>query len=196
MMLQSLPALLLTAGASSRMGRPKALLPWRDATVLHTLITTLRRGGADPIAVVTGAHAPEIAATLSGTSAIAVYNPRHSEGMLSSVRCGWSAVPRESAGVLVALIDQPALETATIHRLLAAFAENSACIVVPKYASRRGHPLVLPAHLREAVMSRYDDCGLRGLLRAYSEAVIEVPVADPAVLQDLDTPEEYAAARQ
>jgi molybdenum cofactor cytidylyltransferase len=190
-----IPAVLLAGGASSRMGRPKALLCWRDTTVLRVLVDTLCRGGAGPIVVVAGAHAAEIAAALAGAPATAVYNPRHAEGMLSSVRCGWCAVPGDAPGVLLALIDHPAVHSESVRSLLDAFARDSGRIILPTHAGRRGHPVVLPAGLRQPVMTRYDACGLRGLMREFADRVTEVPLADPAILQDLDTPDEYAAAR-
>jgi len=143
-----------------------------------------------------------------------VANPRPESEMLDSVRCGLAAMPEECAGVLVALGDQPAIRAEVVAALVRAFRAagrrrsggasdtrpkyNFRCgrvagrgIVVPTCGGRRGHPLLFAMHYRDEIATRYDEVGLRGLLQAHPEDVIEVEVAEPGVLEDIDAPEDY-----
>ena len=118
-------------------------------------------------------------------------NPDYEEGMLSSVRCGIRSLPDRCEGVLVALGDQPGITSQLIDEMAGTFAASEKGILVPLYAGKRGHPILFSRSYCDEVMSRYDNVGLRGLLRAHSEDLFELSVSSAAVLSDMDYPEDY-----
>jgi molybdenum cofactor cytidylyltransferase len=119
--------------------------------------------------------------------------------MLSSVRCGWQALPqagRPHHAVLVVPGDQVGLATELVNLVIEAGRQSEKGIVVPTHGGRRGHPLLVSSDYREQVLHQYDNVGLRGLLWDHPEDVLEVEVASPGVLSDMDTPEDYASISQ
>lgn len=187
-------AIVLAAGASTRMGRQKLLLPFGGATVIEHVVGELQRAGVSEIRVVTGHDHVGVVARLSVVGVTVVENPDYPEGMLSSVRTGLRDAPGTWSAALIALGDQPLLQAETVKLLMTAHAESPSMLVVPAYDGRRGHPLVLPSGYWGEVFSRYDDVGLRGVLRAHEESVREVPVSSSEVLSDMDYPDDYRAA--
>jgi len=131
--------------------------------------------------------------------------------MLSSVRCGLRALPPDCDGVLVALGDQPSITADLVGRMVGAFRDMAECstagaehggpagrggggaggIVVPVHGGRPGHPILFSARYRDEVLARYDDVGLRGLRQAHPDDVLEIDWPSPAVLADMDLPEDY-----
>jgi len=184
-------AIVLAAGESRRMGSQKLLLPFGATTVIGRVVDQLLQSGIDKIFVVTGHNADKIAEELSARAVAIVDNPDYPSGMLSSVRCGLRALPRECQGVMVALGDQPSITTNLIDDIIQAFKANHKGIVVPVFQNRRGHPILLSTRYRDEILSQYDDAGLRDLLHAHPDDVLELAVSDPCVLSDMDCPEDY-----
>lgn len=141
--------------------------------------------------MVLGHRSGEIAADLNGSGAEVLVNPRYPEGMLTSVQAGVAAAPPETEWFLIALGDQPSLQPATVERLLAEALPQRPAILVPSYAGRRGHPLLLHASYRDEIGSLDGAVGLRELLRRHPDAVRHVELAEEGVLYDMDTPEDY-----
>ena len=181
------------------MGRLKALLPWPPADtpfVLH-VTNTLRDAGCDPVGVVTGAHHDVLALVLDSSDIPALFNARHREGQLSSLQRGleWAFSSTPGNWALVTLVDVPAVSIETVRTLITASRHTTARAVRPALGDRHGHPVlwrrdVLPLLLAadatrgaKAVMHELAGCG----------AVLDVPVADPGVLIDIDTEAEYLA---
>lgn len=119
-----------------------------------------------------------------------VLNPRYAEGMLTSVQAGAAAAP-EAEWLVIALGDQPSLRPGTVSALLAAAREAPGSIVVPSYAGRRGHPLVIHGSYRGEIAGLDPGVGLRELLQRHPEAVRHLVLPDESVLHDMDTPEDY-----
>lgn len=184
-------AVVLAAGRSRRMGAQKLLLPFGGRTVIGHIVGEILRSPVDRTFVVVGDDAPRIAEALGGLRVTLVTNPDGAGEMLSSVRCGLRALPPDAEAVLVALGDQPALTALLIGRMLGAFRTAGRGIVVPVHEGKPGHPLLFSARYREEVLTRYDDVGLRGLRQAHPEDVFELCAASPAVLSDMDWPEDY-----
>ncbi len=184
-------AIVLAAGRSRRMGAPKVLLPFGPGTVIAHIADRIAASSVDRIVVVVGPEGDRVADALRGRPASIVVNPDPEKAMLSSVRCGLRALPEGCDAVLVALGDQPAVEAALIDRLIAARAGSGKGIAVPVHGGRRGHPLLFAASYGPEVLERYEDTGLRGLLAAHPDDIVEVPASDAAVLSDMDTPEDY-----
>jgi molybdenum cofactor cytidylyltransferase len=173
------------------MGTQKVLLPWGSTTVIAHIVDVLGRCALDEIVVVVGHGGEQVAKALSGRAVRIVENPRHAEGMLSSVRCGLRALSESCETVLVALGDQPAVSEEAVQAVLEAFAGTGKGIIVPIHGGRRGHPLLFAHRYAGEVLSRHDDVGLRGLLADHPDDVLELPVSSPSVISDMDTPEDY-----
>jgi molybdenum cofactor cytidylyltransferase len=186
-------ALLLAAGLSTRMGRPKPLLPWGEEPLVVYQVRQLAQAGAAPIIVVTGHARAAVEAALRDTGAIPVFNAAYAAGRAGSVRVGARAVPDDTA-VLVLGVDQPR-PAAVARALIAAYRAGGAAITVPLHAGRRGHPVLFaPWLLPELQAVTEAEEGLRAVLRAHARAVHEHPMDDPRVLLDLNTPEDYREA--
>lgn len=182
-------AIILAAGASRRMGTQKLLLPFAGKTVIEHVIDRVVAGGVADIVVVVGADA-RVAEAASQRNVRLVHNPDPDRGMLSSVRCGLRALPGTCDAVLVVLGDQPSLSAGLVARVLEVSRTSPGKILVPSFEGRRGHPLLLPIGYREEVLTRYDEEGLRGLLRTHAGDVLELP-SDASALADMDDLADY-----
>ncbi|MEI2692845.1 MAG: nucleotidyltransferase family protein [Anaerolineae bacterium] len=193
-------AIVPAAGLSTRMGGelPKPLLPWGASTVIGTVAATLLAAGIAEVIVVTGHRREAIEAALAdhAHAVRCVYNPAYRSGeMLASVQVGLAAATPESAGALLALADQPQMQLSVVQQVLRAFAANSGqALVVPSYAMRRGHPLLLPRWLWAEVLALPAGDTLRSAIQRHAAAIHYVETDTPTVLADLDTPEQYAEA--
>ncbi len=188
-------AILLAAGQSKRMGRPKMLLPWGKTTVLEKVIATFEAAGVDDILVVTGGDRDQIEA-LVGAAARTVFNPNYAEGeMLSSVQAGLVGLKPGAEAVLIGLGDQPQVRESSVRAVLDEYRKNRASIVVPSYRMQRGHPwLVTRIHWTEIQHMR-SPTSLRDFLKRHIKDICYVEVNDPGILKDLDTPEDYLKSR-
>ena len=186
-----IPAIVLAAGASTRMGRPKALLPARGRTFIRTILDTLADAGLTDIAVVVRAGHEAVIREIDGASgARAVVNPRPDEGQLSSLIAGLDAV--DAPGVtaaLVTLVDVPLIRAATVRVLIARAAESGAPILRAVNRGRHGHPVVFRRDVFAALRAADPAVGAKAVMRGV--AVEDVEVDDPAVAVDVDTPDDY-----
>jgi molybdenum cofactor cytidylyltransferase len=138
----------------------------------------------------------EVADEVRRAGAETVVNPGHDADMLSSVRCGLRALPPDCDAALVALGDQPTLRAGLVAAMIESLDSRAGGIVVPTHDGARGHPLLFAATWFDEILSRYGGIGLRGLLTAHPDAVVEVPVGDAQILDDMDDPEAYRRAVQ
>lgn len=188
-----IPGIVLAAGASSRMGRPKALLPAGGQSFVAGLIRTLQGAALHPVIVVIRPGAEEIAAEVRRSGATPAVNPSPDQGQLSSLLVGLDAVEALAPGaVLVTLVDVPAIRSATVSALLARLAGSSAAILRATYRGRHGHPVVFRRSVFDALRRADPAAGAKAVLRAYP--VEDVAVEDPGVVDDIDTPEDYNRA--
>ncbi len=208
-MANSVSAIILAAGLSSRMGQPKLLLPWGRTTVLGQVVSTFAAAGIDEIIVVTGGAREKIeglAAKLAKDFPVrTVYNPEYARGeMLSSIQCGLrdlAYIPLSSPhsevqkwgdrGGLIGLGDQPQVREETVRRVCAAFVQTRSPLVIPSFHNRRGHPWLAARSLWPEILALPLSTTPRQFLNAYTGPV-EYVAADESILQDLDTPEDYA----
>jgi molybdenum cofactor cytidylyltransferase len=188
------PAIVLAAGASTRMGRPKALLPAGDRTFIRTILDTLREGGVpEAVVIVRPGHQAVIAEVEASNFGRAVINPRADEGQLSSLVAGLDAIDRPGVdAVLVTLVDVPLIEASTVRLLLARAAGSAAPILRAVHGGRHGHPVIFKRPLFVALRRADPAAGARAVVRAAAPGDIEdVEAADPGVVEDVDTPSDY-----
>jgi CTP:molybdopterin cytidylyltransferase MocA len=177
----SVAGILLAAGAGSRLGQPKAQVRLAGQSLASRGAGMLRAGGAEPVIVVTGA----VAVDLAGVST--VHNPRWQTGMGSSFAAGLAAVPARCGAAVVALADQPLVGPAAVQRLIAAFA-GGASVAVACYAGQPRNPvLIAREHWPEAIRLAVGDVGARPFLRAHPELVRRVECGDTGRPDDIDT---------
>ena len=181
-------AVILAAGLSSRMGAFKPLLPLGDGTLAERTAACVLASGADPAVMVTGYRAAELEAALRGAGLIFVRNERFRDTqMLDSLRIGLAALPPDAERALFTPVDVPLVRPETVRLLL----ETPGDFVRPVFDGRGGHPAVLDRRLFPLLRDYRGPGGLRGALAAGGIVPVNVPVTDPAVLLDCDTPEAY-----
>jgi molybdenum cofactor cytidylyltransferase len=184
-------AVVLAAGASRRMGRPKQLLPLPGGTVLSTVVSRLLESSVDRVVVVLG-HEAEVIRRGSGLPAdprvAVVVNADHAEGMASSLRSGVAACA-DAEAVVVALGDQPGIEPSVVTRLVSAF-RAGARLAVPVQGERRGHPVLFDRSLYAELLALRGDRGAREVVARHWPGAASVEAAIPS---DLDTEEDYRA---
>ena len=176
------------------MGRQKLLLPFGGTTVIGGIADQLIESAVDAVCVVVGRDGEAVARELAGRAVSIATNPDPDAGMLGSVRCGLRALPPECEAVLVALGDQPGLTSALVDEMIRSYAAAKKGILAPVCGGKRGHPLLFSARYASEVLARFDETGLRGLPRAHPDDVLELLVTDPALLADMDLPEDYRRA--
>jgi len=189
-----LAAVVLAAGASRRMGRPKALLQWRGRPFVTHALRLARAVFAAPLVVVEGA-VPLPAEALEG--ARKVCNTEWAEGPLGSLTLGLRALGPELGGavaVLVLTVDRPHLDPRTVQALAAAVAEDPHAIWQPRLGERRGHPIAYPVDLVPELLAPGHEQTPRELLARAEVAARrrQIAVQDAAVLDNLDRPEDLA----
>lgn len=187
-------AIIPAAGQSRRMGSPKMLLPYGGTTVLEHIIDQLGKSVVDQIIVVTTSPDSPVARVLEGRPVTLAFNPDPESDMLTSIRRGIDALPPGCEAILVVPGDQPGVRAEWVDAMARKFRHRPERIVVPCFQGQRGHPVLFSAEYSQEALSRYDDEGLRGLLRAHSDDILTLDFSDPDVLMDLDTPEDYRQA--
>jgi molybdenum cofactor cytidylyltransferase len=184
-------AIVLAAGASSRMGQPKPLLTLLGQPLLARVLDTVRRIRPVRTVVVLGAAADRVRAGVDLTGTTVVVNADFSDGMGSSLRRG-AAAAGASGPVLVVLGDQPLVRPKTLETLIRRHASGGARILVPTFEGVRGNPILLDPTLIPELDSLRGDLGCRAIFPQHEEELVEVPVNDPGILIDVDTPSELA----
>ncbi len=199
--------LILAAGESSRMGRDKALLPYRGRTFIETIVTKLREAGIERVVVVLGHH-PEIiqqASGIAGASGVeVVINPDYRRGQTSSLQTGLGALQKPAGekrgnetqapkAIVLCLVDHPAFDPATVQALVARFERTAAPVAVPTYEGRRGHPVLIARPLFGPLLALGPGEGADKVIRGWRSKTEQVEVADPGILVDVDDEAAYQA---
>jgi molybdenum cofactor cytidylyltransferase len=184
-------AVVLAAGESRRMGQPKLLLPYGDGTIIEKVVRNVASSRADRAMIVLGGNRREIEEKMRAVAIKRVVNRRYKEGMFSSIRRGLSALPASAGAAVFVLADQPDVPPSVIDLLIEAYRREKKGIVLPVFRKKRGHPLLIDLKYRREIEALSPDVGLRGLLRKYPDDILEVRVSSPAVLKDIDDPDDY-----
>jgi len=170
----------------------KLLATVHGVPVIVRSLAAMVEADLEPVVVVTGHMRQEVEAVVDG--ARTVYNPRHREGMGTSVASGVSALPEDIDGFLIALGDMPWVLPDTIRALIARLAQAGPdAICVPTHGGARGNPVLFGRERRAALTRITGDRGARDLVGASPSDVAEVPVTDDGILRDIDTVEALAA---
>lgn len=186
--------IVLAAGESSRMGRDKALLPWRGSTFLAGAIASFQ-SHSDLVIVVAGKNAERLRPVVDAVGAFLVINPEPEQGQFSSLRVGVQAVlDRGRDAALITLVDRPPADSKTVAQLCARFAaaaEAGIWAVVPQYAGRHGHPIVVGREMITAFLQAPPTASAREIEHQHQPQIEYVAVDDPAVVLNVDTPDDY-----
>ena len=177
-------AVILAAGESRRMGRPKQLLPFGDKTMLQCVIDAFKIPQINETLVVLGYKADEIGRTLHSVTVVA--NPHYERGMFCSVQAGLRALLSNTSLVLLALGDQPKLERATVQKLVQTFERGKHKILVPSIHGRQGHPLLFSARYVKEILAMDETLTLKHFLANHPDDIARLLVDDEGVLVDID----------
>ena len=190
----SIAAVVLAAGQSARMGNPKALLDFRGRTFLVAVLEALEAVDLKHRVVVLGPDADRVRPEIAGRDCIVVENLDPQTEQIGSLRLALGALEAvRPTGLLVWPVDVPHVRLTTVERLLDAFDRTGAVVVVPTFGGRRGHPVIWSAALFHELLTSAAAAreGARAVLHRHEKAVAQVVVDDPAVIDDIDTPEDY-----
>lgn len=187
-------SIVLAAGTSTRMGKPKAMLDWGGESLAAYQVHQLREAGADEVIVVLGYRADEIHRVLGHLPCRVMVNPRFHGGRAGSLRIGAKAVNRDADAIIVANVDQP--RPASFYAELIAHHKAESAATLPSHDGHHGHPVIVSGRLREEMMGADDaEQGLAGVLRKHTGEVGDYEAGDLAQL-DINTPDEYEQARK
>jgi molybdenum cofactor cytidylyltransferase len=184
-----LAAVILSGGASSRMGSPKALLAYQGRPFLEHLLDVTVHPKIKVRRVVLGAHAEPIAKSIALAGDEIVINDDWESGQLSSIQAAIRSLPDGTDGLLLCLIDHPLISKTLVNELIEQFYTTPAKIVLPVYESRRGHPVIFPATLYQELLQAPADKGARAVVWAHSPAdVLELPTNEEGCVLNLNDP--------
>lgn len=190
----NLHVIVLAAGASARLGRPKQLVHIAGRPVLQHVVANATALAGHAVTVVIGAHAAELSRLLGHSPASMIVNRHWEEGMASSIRCGLGAVPPAADAVLILLGDQVAVTADDLKRLAGAWKEQDSVIAAATYDQHVGVPAIFPRICFNELAELRGDQGARRIIERNTYRVVRVPMPNGAV--DLDTPEDLAALTQ
>jgi molybdenum cofactor cytidylyltransferase len=185
-------ALVLAAGESSRMGRPKPLLPLDDGeTFLSHLLGEIRASRVSRTVLVLGYRPEVILDAMPEVAPLAVVNEQYELGQLSSLHVGLNAVDDDVDAILMCLADHPFITRQVIDEIITAFDRTRRPIVVPTYGGGRGHPTLFARSLFNELLAAPLDQGARVVVRAHAAEILELPTNEVGILADVDTPAQY-----
>jgi len=190
-----IPAIVLAAGRSTRMGRAKPTLPLEGGdTFLTRIVRTFLDAGVDDIVVVVGHEADAVVASVAETGLPARFavNRNYDRGQLSSLQTGLALADRPGVNaLLVTLVDVPFVSAATVRAVIAHYHSTGAPIVRPTSGERHGHPLLIDRSLFAALRAGDAVEGAKPIVRAHASPLGDLPIDDEGAFVDIDTPEDY-----
>jgi molybdenum cofactor cytidylyltransferase len=189
-------AVVLAAGESSRMGRPKALLPIEGIRFIEKIVSSFQSTKVGKILVVLGHNAEEMRQKIADLPVLIVVNNEYKKGQLSSLVAAIRDIQsRQSSaeldGILVHLVDHPYVNPILVDVMIDRFYESKKLIVVPRYHGRRGHPVIFSRSLFSELQDTPLDLGAKAVVHAHQKDTLEIDTEDEGVTIDIDTPEEY-----
>jgi molybdenum cofactor cytidylyltransferase len=187
-----LAAVILSGGASSRMGSPKALLPYQGSSFLQHLLTVTDQPQIGMRRIVLGADADAIAKTVSLQPEEIVINEEWEQGQLTSLQAALRSLPASTDGMLLCLIDHPLISRGLVQDLIERFYLSRKPIVLPVYKGRRGHPVIFASRLYEELLSAPMETGARAVVWAHGEEISELHTMEEGCVLNLNDPNALA----
>jgi molybdenum cofactor cytidylyltransferase len=184
-----LAAVILSGGASRRMGSPKALLPFRGKTFLEHLLDVTQHSQISARRVVLGPDAEAIAKAVRLNPEEVVINRDWELGQLSSIHAALRSLPVETNGILLSLIDHPLITAALVGQLIEEFYKSRASIILPTFQGRRGHPVIFAARLYDELLAAPLEVGARAVVWEHRAEVREYETAEEGCVLNLNDPE-------
>lgn len=173
------------------MGQPKALLAVEDEIFIERAIRVLLEGGCSAVIVVAAPDAHETIRHAEQSGALVVHNPDRGSEQSDSLRLGLAETTEEAEAAAVLPVDHPLVEAGTVAMLLRRFRATGAAVVRPTYEGRPGHPGIFACRLFAELSAPDLPRGAHTVIEAYADELIDVPVDDPGVIADIDTPSDY-----
>lgn len=196
-MTKSISALIMAAGASSRMGSPKALLKWKEKNLADVLYESISQAGIEDITLVTGKHHEEILKSVSIPKNNICFNPMWEKGMGGSIRCGVQQLIQKKDnlnGILITLVDQPLINKKHIEEIIKEFESGKHKIVASRYESTVGPPAIFGHVYFNALLNLQGDNGAKSILKYAEDDILYLDLGIYG--KDADTPESYEQLRK
>jgi molybdenum cofactor cytidylyltransferase len=186
-------AVILSAGESSRMGRPKALLPIEGQNFIERIVGALTQSQAGRLVVVLGHNADEMRRQIEHLPIDIVINTEYKNGQLSSLQAAIRHIEKENRcdGMLVHLVDHPYIDRRLVDLMIQRFYETKKLIVVPRHHQKRGHPVIFSRELFQELLNAPVDQGAKAVVNAHRQETLEIEWQDEGITLDIDTPELY-----
>lgn len=186
-------AVVLSAGESSRMGRPKALLPIGGETFIERVVRTLKQTSVGKVIVVLGHNADEMSRRIAHLPVEILVNRDYKSGQLTSLQVAVRSLDSQSDcdGMLVHLVDHPYIDARLVEIMIERFYASGKSLVVPRHAGKRGHPVIFSRRLFGELLAAPLDQGAKAVVNAHSEDTLELETDDQGITVDIDTPEIY-----
>jgi len=184
-----LAAVILSGGASSRMGSPKALVSYQGRPFLEHLLDVTKHPAIGVRRVVLGPDAEAISKGISLAPDEIVINHDWEKGQLSSIHAAIRSLPPNTDGLLLCPVDHPLVSAVLIGSLIDAFRDTRAPIVVPLYEARRGHPVIFSAAVYDELLNAPMDQGARAVVWAHKNEIQEVPTTEVGCVLNLNDPD-------
>jgi molybdenum cofactor cytidylyltransferase len=187
---------ILSAGASSRMGTPKSNLSIGNSTFLNTILNRLSSGGFKPLLVVTGYHHREIIDAIDPGYHCRIFrNPHPEQGQLSSLQIAIRNLNPDISGILMVPVDHPLVQEDTYRRIFHLALAHPQNIIVPRYREHNGHPVYFSRKFFPDLLESLPAAGAREIIRNNPADVIRLPLEDQGILCDIDRPEDLSRYR-
>jgi molybdenum cofactor cytidylyltransferase len=186
-------AVILSAGESSRMGRPKALLPIGRQTFIEKIVSALRQAGLENIIVILGHDAEAMRQKIAHLPVTILVNSEYRKGQLSSLRAAIRHLLANDgcSGLLVHLVDHPYIDAALVNLLIERFEDSGKLIAVPRFHGKRGHPVIFARSLFNELLNAPEDQGAKAVVNAHRKETLEIETDDEGITIDIDTPDLY-----
>jgi molybdenum cofactor cytidylyltransferase len=187
----AISAVILAAGESKRMGKPKLLLPYGDKTIIEAVIQKVMQSEAGKIIVVLGAGKDKLRELIGKYPVAIAENNEYQSGMLSSIQCGLRAVPIDADAVMILLGDQPMINGIIIDQLADTLQHTEKGIIIAVHKGKRGHPILIKTKYRKEIEQLGPENSMHDFTRKFASDIQEVETETTDVLRDIDTPEDY-----